>query len=63
MSISHDVIAIVILILDIWAIMGVLSSAIDPIKKVFWCLLIIILPIVGPLLWIFLGSTSSRSLR
>ena len=46
---------IIILILDIWAILKVVSSGASTGAKILWTLLIIFLPVIGLILWYFLG--------
>ena len=48
-------ISLVILILDIVAIIDVLKSAMSTGKKVLWIILILILPVIGLLLYFFIG--------
>jgi len=45
----------VILVLDIIAIISVIQSGLEPLKKVIWILLIIFLPVLGMILWFLLG--------
>ena len=56
MGISHySLLGLIILIIDIYAIVNVISSRIEPISKVFWILVILIFPVLGAFLWIILG--------
>ena len=52
---------ILILIADIWAIVSVVQSSASTGKKVLWIVLILILPLLGLILWFFLGPRSFRS--
>jgi len=45
----------VILVLDIIAIISVIQSGLEPLRKVIWILLIIFLPVLGMILWFLLG--------
>jgi hypothetical protein len=47
--------SLVILVLDIIAIVDVFKSSMTTGKKVLWILLILILPVVGLLLYFFIG--------
>ena len=51
---------LIILIADIWAIVNVFQSAASTGKKVFWTILILILPVLGLILWFFSGPRSGR---
>lgn len=46
---------VLILIADIWALVNILSSPAPAGEKVLWTLLVILLPVIGLLLWFFLG--------
>ena len=46
---------LVVLIADVWAIVNVFQSGADTGRKVLWTVLIIILPVLGFILWYFLG--------
>ena len=47
--------AFIILVADIWAIVSVFQSAATTGKKVFWVVLILILPVIGFVLWLLAG--------
>ena len=44
-----------ILVIDVWAILKVLSSSAPTPQKLLWVLLIALLPVVGLVLWALLG--------
>ncbi len=46
---------LLILIADVWAIINVLQSPATTGPKVLWVVLILVLPILGLILWLFLG--------
>ena len=48
----------ILLALDIWAIVSVLSSQASTAAKVGWILAIIILPLLGFIAWFLLGPRS-----
>ena len=50
-----SLLSLVILILDIVAIVDVFKSSMTTGKKVLWILIILILPVIGLLLYFFLG--------
>jgi hypothetical protein len=52
---------LVVLIADVWAIVNVFQSSADTGKKVIWTVLIIILPVLGFILWYFLGPKTARA--
>ncbi|TXS95356.1 hypothetical protein FV139_05530 [Parahaliea maris] len=46
---------LLILIADIWAIVNVLQSNADTLKKVIWIVVILVLPVLGLVLWFLFG--------
>ena len=48
--------SLVILVLDIVAIIDVIRSSMDTGKKVLWIILILVLPIIGLILYFFIGK-------
>lgn len=51
----------ILLALNIWAIISIVGSAASTGAKVLWVLLILLLPLLGFILWIFLGPRSARA--
>lgn len=51
----------ILLGLDIWALISVFGSNETTGKKVIWALAILILPLVGFLVWFFMGPRPSKS--
>lgn len=47
---------LLILILDVVAIVDIFKSSKDNEKKVLWVVLVIFLPILGPILWYLVGK-------
>jgi hypothetical protein len=52
---------LVVLIADIWAIVNILQSGADTGKKVLWTVVVVVLPVLGFILWYFLGPRTGRS--
>jgi hypothetical protein len=52
-------IGIIIFLADIWAIVQTLQSSESTGNKILWIVLILILPVLGLLLWFFLGPKQS----
>lgn len=54
---------VVVLLLDIWAILNIVSSPTSTLSKVLWTIGIVVLPILGFLAWFLFGPKSdSRAL-
>ncbi len=52
---GYDLVGLITLLLVIWALIGILQSGAQPIEKLIWVLVILILPLVGFLLWYLMG--------
>jgi hypothetical protein len=50
---------LMVLIADVWAIVNVFQSSADTGNKVLWTVLVIILPVLGFILWYFLGPKTA----
>jgi Phospholipase_D-nuclease N-terminal len=53
--------SLIVLIADVWAIVNVFQSSADTGKKVLWTVLVIILPVLGFILWYFLGPKTGKA--
>jgi len=51
-----SILGIVILVLDIIAIIDVIKSSMSTGKKIFWILLILILPVLGLIIYYLVGK-------
>ena len=61
MDVLRGLLSLIILALDIWAIVHVVRSRTDTTKKVLWVLLIAVLPVLGLIIWVFMGPRSANS--
>lgn len=52
---------ILVLAADIWGIINVAQSSASNEKKALWIVLIVVLPVVGVILWYFLGPRGGRN--
>jgi len=49
---------LILLALNIWALISIVGSGASTGKKVLWVLLVLILPLVGFIIWFFVGPRS-----
>jgi hypothetical protein len=61
MMYSHSLLGILILIADVWAIVSIVQSSADTGTKVLWTVLVVLLPLLGFILWYFLGPRTGRT--
>ena len=52
---------LLVLIGDIWAIINILQSAASNEKKLLWVVVVVLLPLVGLILWYFLGPRDGKT--
>lgn len=55
MSILSGLGAIVLLVIDILAIISILGSAQTALAKLLWIILVLVLPLLGPIIWYLAG--------
>ncbi len=55
------IIGLIVLIADIWAIVNIFGSSASTGSKVIWILAILFLPVLGLILWLFLGPRSGTA--
>jgi succinate dehydrogenase/fumarate reductase cytochrome b subunit len=51
---------LLILVGDIWAILNIFQSQASSGRKVLWIVLVLVLPLLGLILWFFLGPREGR---
>ena len=52
---------VIVLIADVWALVNILQSGADTGTKVLWVVLVFFLPVVGFILWYFIGPKTGRA--
>ncbi len=57
----HSLWGLLILAGDIWAIINILQSAASNEKKLLWVIVVVLLPLVGLILWYFLGPRGGKA--
>ncbi len=51
---------LIVLIADVWAIVNIIQSSASTGNKVVWTVVVILLPVLGFILWYFLGPKTAR---
>jgi Phospholipase_D-nuclease N-terminal len=46
---------------DIWAIINILQSSVSNEKKLIWVIAVVLLPLLGLILWYFLGPRNGKA--
>ena len=49
------ILGVLILIGDIWALINILQSSAGNDKKLLWVVVVVLLPLLGLILWFFMG--------
>lgn len=57
----NGIMGLLILVADIWAIINIFGSSASNEKKALWIVLMVLLPLVGMILWYFLGPRSGAA--
>jgi succinate dehydrogenase/fumarate reductase cytochrome b subunit len=56
----NGILGVLILIGDIWAIINIFQSSASNEKKLLWILVVLLLPLLGLILWFFLGPRDRK---
>ena len=56
----QGLLGLLVLIADVWAIIQILQSGADSTKKLLWVVVVILLPLIGLVLWYFIGPRNGR---
>jgi len=57
----NSVLGVLILAGDIWAILNIFQSSASNEKKLLWTLAVVLLPVLGLILWYFLGPRDGKT--
>jgi hypothetical protein len=57
----QGIFGLIVLIADVWAIVNIFQSSADTGAKVLWTVVVIVLPVLGFILWYFLGPKTGRA--
>jgi succinate dehydrogenase/fumarate reductase cytochrome b subunit len=57
----NGIFGLLILIGDIWAIINIFQSSASTGKKLLWTILVLLLPLLGLILWFFLGPRTGKT--
>ena len=52
---------VLILAGDIWAIINILQSGVSNERKLIWTIAVVLLPLLGLILWFFLGPRGGKA--
>jgi succinate dehydrogenase/fumarate reductase cytochrome b subunit len=56
----RGILGLLILIGDVWALINILQSSAANDKKLLWVVVVVLLPLLGLILWYFLGPRDRR---
>lgn len=57
----NGVIGLLVLAGDVWAIINIFQSSVSNEKKLVWIVAVVLLPVLGLILWFFLGPRGGGS--
>lgn len=62
MSVGYNgLLGLLVLAGDIWAVINIAQSSTSNEKKLIWILVVVLLPLLGLILWFFLGPRGARA--
>jgi succinate dehydrogenase/fumarate reductase cytochrome b subunit len=56
----HSVWGVLVLAADVWAVLNIAQSPASNEKKALWIVLVVLLPVLGVILWFFLGPRGAN---
>ena len=57
----NGLLGLLILVADVWAIITIFKSGASNEKKALWIVLVAVLPVLGLILWYFLGPRDGKT--
>jgi len=57
----NGILGLLVLAGDIWAIINIFQSSVSNEKKLIWIIAVILLPLLGLILWYFLGPRDHKA--
>jgi Phospholipase_D-nuclease N-terminal len=57
----RGLVSLIVLVADVWAIINIFQSSASTGNKVLWTVLVLLLPVIGFILWYFLGPRTGRA--
>jgi len=57
---GYSIWGLLILAGDIWAIINIFQSSVSNEKKLLWIIVVVVLPLLGLILWFFLGPRDGK---
>jgi len=60
MNTGYSIWGLLVLIGDIWAVLNIFQSSASNEKKLIWILVVLLLPLLGLILWFFLGPRDRK---
>ena len=57
----NSLLGVLILAGDIWAILNIFQSSASNEKKLLWIIVVVLLPVLGLILWYFLGPRTGKA--
>ena len=56
----NGILGLLVLVGDVWAIINILQSSASNDKKLLWVIVVALLPLLGLILWYFLGPRDGK---
>ena len=57
----NGLVGLLVLIGDVWAIINIFQSSATNEKKLIWTVVVLVLPLLGLILWYFMGPRDGRT--
>jgi len=57
----NGILGVLVLAGDIWAVINIFQSSVSNEKKLIWIIAVLLLPVLGLVLWFFLGPRDGKA--
>lgn len=52
---EYGLVSVIVLIADVYALYNIITSGASTLAKIVWCLVVLILPVIGFIAWLIFG--------
>lgn len=58
---EYGIFGLIVLVADVYALYNIITSGASTVAKVVWCLVVLILPVLGFVAWLLAGPRGSNA--
>ncbi len=58
---EYGLFGLIVLVADVYALYNIITSGASTVAKILWCLLVLVLPVIGLVIWLLAGPRASNA--